>query len=121
MRVMAAAQGLYTYPDMVVTYDDPKFEDDHVDTLLNPTLIIEVLSPSTERYDRGDKFRHYRQIKSLQEYVLIAQTRPSVERFTRQTDNQWLLHEVSGLDATINLSSINCTLNLTELYERVKF
>jgi Uma2 family endonuclease len=120
MRVKVARTGLYTYPDVVVVCGEPELEDDHRDTLLNPTLLVEVLSPSTERYDRGDKFAHYRQLPSLAEYVLVAQHRPAVERFVRQ-ERGWLLDTVTGLDAAVTLESVGCTLSLTAIYERVTF
>src|SRR5207302_11009756 len=86
MRVKVSDTGLYTYPDMVVVCGERQFEAERRDTLLNPTLIIEVLSPTTEAYDRGDKFAHYRRMESLREYVLIAQDRVRLERYTRDAD-----------------------------------
>ncbi|PJF39205.1 MAG: hypothetical protein CUN54_09220 [Phototrophicales bacterium] len=121
MRVKVAASGLYTYPDIAVVCDKPQFLDDAVDTLLNPTLIIEVLSPSTESYDRGKKFQHYRQLDSLQDYVLIAQDQPRIECFAREKDNRWLLTEAVGLEQTIALPSIACNLSLNDVYERITF
>lgn len=94
----------------------PKFNDDHPQSLLNPTVIIEVLTPSTANFDQGEKFYAYRQIESLQIYVLIAQDRPRVERWQRQQDGSWVLHEFGGTDATVG-----CTLSLAEVYERVTF
>jgi Uma2 family endonuclease len=110
----------YVYPDVVVVCDPPHLEDDQLDTLLNPTLIGEVLSPTTEQYDRGRKSQAYRAVDSLREYVLVAQDRPYVERYVRQ-DAGWLLTEVTGLDATLTLDAIGCTLPLRDLYERVNF
>ena len=95
MRVLVDATGLYTYPDVVVVCGEPEFLDREVDTLLNPTVIFEVLSESTEAYDRGVKFGHYRRIPSLREYVLVSQDRMLVERYTRQ-GNDWLLSELTG-------------------------
>ena len=120
MRVKVNPTGLYTYPDVVVVCGKEQFEDTHLDTLLNPTLIIEVLSDSTEAYDRGRKFEHYRHLDSLVEYVLIAQQRPHVESYRRQPDHQWLLTECSGLDATLRLQSIDCDLALAEIYAKVE-
>ena len=120
MRVKVSPTGLYTYPDVVVVCGKEQFEDTHLDTLLNPTLIIEVLSDSTEAYDRGRKFEHYRHLDSLVEYVLIAQQRPHVESFRRQSDQHWLLTECSGLDATLRLQSIDCDLALAEIYAKVE-
>lgn len=84
MRVKVSSTGLYTYPDVMALCDAPRFEDSHADTLLNPSAIIEVLSDSTERYDRGEKFGHYRRLETLREYVLVSQNRVQVERFVRQ-------------------------------------
>jgi Uma2 family endonuclease len=95
-------------------------DDDQKDILLNPTVLIEVLSPSTEAYDRGGKFEHYRKLSSVTEYVLISQEKPHVEHYVRQPDNQWLLSEASGLPDTIQLPSINCILALSEVYEKVE-
>jgi Uma2 family endonuclease len=91
MRVKVDASGLYTYPDVVVVCGERHFTDDHLDTLTNPTLIVEVLSPSTEGYDRGQKFANYRRIPSLETYVLVAQDRAHIEKFERRPDGQWLL------------------------------
>lgn len=120
MRVKISATGSYVYPDVVVACGDIQFEDAEVDTLLNPTVIIEVLSPTTEAFDRGAKFGHYRQLPSVQEYLLIAQDRVSVERFSRQGD-QWLLTEATDLGDTMQLASIGCELPLANVYERVEF
>jgi len=121
MRVQIQSTGLYTYPDAIVTCEQPQFEDDQFDTLLNPQVIFEVLSDSTEKYDRGKKFEHYRQIESLQEYILIAQDHPQIERFSRQQDRHWLLDEASGLDAMLHLPTVDCTLKLAEVYAKVQF
>src|SRR5688500_12063539 len=121
MRVKVSATGLYTYPDVVVVCGDALFEDAEVDTLLNPTAIIEVLSPSTEAYDRGDKFAHFRRLESLREYVLIAQDRHRVEQYLRQEDGRWLLGEVSEAGATVHLESVGCHLLLSDVYARVTF
>jgi len=101
LRVKVDPTGLYTYPDVVIYCDRPQFEDNVLDALLNPRAIVEVLSESTEVYDRGDKFRHYRQVPSLQEYVLAAQDRPLVERHVRQPDGSWLMTEFAGRRARI--------------------
>ena len=121
MRVKVQATGLYTYPDLSVVYDEPQLAGGEFDTLLNPVLLIEVLSPSTESYDRGKKFQHYRQIDSLGDYVLIAQDSPRIERFTRQPDDTWLLADAVGLDASVELPSLGCTLALADVYEKVTF
>ena len=120
MRVKVSATGLYTYPDVTVVCGEARFEDDQQDTLRNPTVVIEVLSGSTEDYDRGRKFAQYRQIESLAEYVLIAQEKHHVERFRRQDNNQWLLSETNRLADTISLESIDCELALAEIYDKVE-
>ena len=120
MRVKVDPTGLYTYPDIAVTCGKAQFDDTHLDTLLNPVLIVEVLSDSTEAYDRGRKFEHYRKLDSLVEYVLIAQNRPHIESYRRQADQQWLLREYSELDGTLRLLSIDCDLALAEVYDKVE-
>ena len=97
-----------------------EFQDREVDTLLNPTVIFEVLSESTEAYDRGVKFGHYRRIPSLREYVLVSQDRMLVERYTRQGDD-WLLSEFTRPDQSLRLESIDCTIPLDRIYAKVKF
>lgn len=119
MRVRIPATDLFTYPDIVVVCGEPRFDDSELDTLLNPTLLIEVLSPTTEGYDRGKKFAHYRTLESLREYVLVAQDDVRVEVFTRREDGHWLLSEAGQLDETISLASIGCELRLADVYERV--
>jgi Uma2 family endonuclease len=119
MRVLATPSGLYTYPDLSVTCEEPQFADEQVDTLVNPTLLVEILSPSTENYDRGKKAKLYRAIPSLQELLCIAQDSYEVELYRRQPDGSWSLVEVKGLEAEVVLTSIGYTLKLRELYERV--
>jgi Uma2 family endonuclease len=118
MRVKAAEARSYHYPDIVVVCGTPQFEDAQVDTLLNPTVLIEVLSPSTEAYDRGGKFAHYRKIPTLREYLLVSQDQPSIERYMRQGD-VWILSEAQGLDVSMPLESIDCVLSLREVYDKV--
>ena len=120
MRVRVA-EDLYAYPDVTVVCGEAQFDDEERDVLLNPTLVVEVLSSSTETWDRGGKFERYRQRKSLQEYVLIAPDRPHVERFTRQRDGQWLFSEVNGREAVLDLPAIGCELALSEVYLKVEF
>ena len=120
MRVKVRSTGLYTYPDVVVVCGSPAFEDKEIDTLTNPTLIIEVLSKSTEGYDRGDKFGHYRKLDSLSEYILISQDKHHIEHYVRQPDNQWLLSETDDLQITIELPAINCRLALADIYDKVE-
>jgi Uma2 family endonuclease len=121
LRVKVDVTGLYTYPDVVIYCDGPQFEDDTFDTLLNPRAIVEVLSDSTERYDRGTKFRHYRQIPSLQEYILVSQNQPLVERHVRRPDGSWLLTEFAGLERVLELASVPARVPLAEIYRGVTF
>lgn len=121
MRVKVRPSGLYTYPDITVVCGHPQLEDNQLDTLLNPMLIVKVLSPSTESYDRGKKFQHYREIESLQEYVLISQDSPRIEHYVRQDHQFWQFTDAKGLDSSIDLPSIGCTLRLADVYEQVSF
>jgi Uma2 family endonuclease len=121
MRVKVLATGLRTYPDVAALCGDPVFEDAVHDTLTNPTLLVEVLSESTEAYDRGKKFEHYRRIRSFREYLLIAQDRAHVERYLRRDDGQWVLSEYGDLAATVELASVGCTLSLADVYDKVPF
>jgi Uma2 family endonuclease len=121
MRVRVSPTGLFTYPDVMVVCGQAQFDDSHLDTLLNPTLIVEVLSESTEAYDRGRKFEHYRKLESLAEYVLIAQHRPHVESYRRQPDQRWVLTDNDGLDGKLRLDAIDCELALAEIYDKVEF
>ncbi len=120
MRVYIEATGLYTYPDVTVVCGEPRFQGSEVDTLLNPTVIIEVLSPTTEAYDRGVKFRHYRRIGSLREFVLVSQDRMMVERYTRQ-GNDWVLSDMTDAEQILKLESIGCQIPLGRIYAKVKF
>ena len=120
LRVRVSSTGLYTYPDVVVVCGQPQFADNQRDVLLNPTLIVEVLSESTQDYDRGGKFEHYRSLPSFCEYVLIAQERYHVEHFVRQPDKRWLLAETNRMEDTLHLSSVACDLALSEVYDKVE-
>ena len=119
-RVRVTATGLYTYPDVVVVCDEPRFEGAELDTLLNPTLVVEVLSPTTEAYDRGKKFEHYQTIPTLSEYLLVSLDSFRAEQYLRQDGNRWLLTTVTGSDGWIVMPSIQCELGLTEVYGKVK-
>ena len=121
MRVAAPSGKNYYYPDVAVACGGAELEDRHGDTLLNPTLVIEVLSPSTESRDRGVKFQSYRAIASLQQFVLVSQTATLVEVFTRTSETSWSLTEYAGLDAIVPLPSIGCQLLLAEIYDRIVF
>ncbi|MFN8483201.1 MAG: Uma2 family endonuclease [Anaerolineae bacterium] len=120
MRVRVGRRA-YLYPDVVVVCGDAQFEDDAVDTLLNPTLVVQVLSPSTENYDFGKKFALYRSIPSLQEYLLVAQDRCHVAHFARQGEGAWLLSETFSLNDSVILPSIACRLAVRDVYQRVEF
>jgi Uma2 family endonuclease len=119
MRVRVGATGLYTYPDVVAVCGEPKLADEHFDVLLNPSLLVEVLSPSTEAYDRGRKFEHYQSIESLTEYLLLASDRVHADLFTRQTDGRWLLTSVKRLEDSLDLRSVGCRVDLASVYEKV--
>jgi Uma2 family endonuclease len=121
LRVKVEQTGLYTYPDVTVACGEQRFADDEMDTLLNPILLVEVLSDSPEAYDRGKKFEHYRLIPSLREYLLISQREPRIEQFIRQPSGDWLLHEAVGLERSIYLPSIDITLPLREVFANVVF
>ena len=116
MRVQIKATGLYPYPDVVIVCGKPQFEDEENGTLLNPTVIVEVLFKSTETYDRGKKFENYRTLGSLTEYVMTAQDRVHVEHYVRQPDNQWLLSEAKDLQNVVELPTISCTLVLASAH-----
>ena len=121
MRTCVSLDALYTYPDIVVVCGEPHCFDNRKDTLLNPLVIIEVLSPSTEAYDRGFKSAQYRKLESLQEYVLVSQAEPRVEVYRRQPGNEWLLSESIGLDAACTFRSIDCSVSLADVYDKVTF
>jgi Uma2 family endonuclease len=115
-------QGFYAYPDLVVVCGPSQHHDQAQDILLNPTLIVEVLSPSTEAFDRGDKLQRYRRwLPTLTDYLLVAQDRPRIEHHHRQEDGRWALHTLEGLEAHLRLPSIACTVPLAEVYERIVF
>jgi Uma2 family endonuclease len=121
LRVRVEKQDCYFYPDFVVICGPPELIGDPNDTLLNPRLIVEVLSPTTEAYDRGAKFFHYQQIPSLQQYVLVSQDRPLIEVFTRQSDGLWRYQPFVGLEITATFSALEASLPLAELYRDVTF
>lgn len=121
LRLRVDPKRLYTYPDISVVCGEPKLADDHKDTLLNPVVLIEILSPSTEVHDRGFKFAHYQKLDSLQEYLLISQAEPRVETFRRQADGNWLYSDVRGLGETCRIHSIDCQILLSQIYRQVSF
>ncbi len=118
-RVM---KGLFSYPDVVIVCGPPQTHDEYTDILLNPQVIIEVLSEATEAFDRGEKFQRYReQLPSLMAYLLVAQVRAYVEHFTRMSAERWELVSYEGMDSVLDLSSLDCRLQLAEVYDRVEF
>lgn len=118
MRVRTSPEVSYFYPDVIVVCGEPHFEDDAFDTLLNPILVVEVLSPSTAAFDRGEKFEHYKQLTSLQEYILISQDSVRVEHYQRE-GAQWIHNRFQHLEDTLSLASIECEVPLRAIYRRV--
>ena len=121
LRVRVTPTGLYTYPDATIACGESDFEDDQLDTLLNPKVVFEVLSDSTESYDRGTKVSHYRRLPSVQEYVLIAQDRASVECYVRQAAGGWLLTEATSLEESARFDSVDVVVPMSEIYRNVQF
>ena len=116
------AKGMFSYPDILVVCGEPEFFDDDTDIIMNPTAIFEVLSKSTELFDRGEKFQRYRAWNAtLKDYVLVSQTKPHVEHYHRKTDGGWEMQEAIGLDAAIAIPSISCMLKLADIYDRIAF
>jgi Uma2 family endonuclease len=116
-------KGLYSYPDLVIVCGEMQFLDENRDVITNPKVIIEVASPSTEAFDYGEKFQRYRTHNlSLTDYLIVAQDRPSIEHFARQENGQWVIaNSVIKLSGSVHIASINCTLQLAEIYDRVEF
>jgi Uma2 family endonuclease len=121
MRLHVKAAGLYTYPDLTVVCGEPEMLPGREDTITNPKLIVEVLSKTTERYDRGRKFTHYKKLDSLEEYVLITQDRVCVERFTREKSERWASQQWTSIEDVLELPSIDCRVAVRDVYDRVKF
>lgn len=121
LRVKVEATGLLTYPDLSVICGPARFVDDEGDTVANPTVLAEVLSDSTESYDRGAKFRNYVQISTLREYLLVSQREPRIEQFARQEDGRWLWREAVGLEATVEMPSLQIRIALAEVFAKVQF
>jgi Uma2 family endonuclease len=119
MRVRVGKSRAYTYPDLVIACGELKFADNQQGTLLNPTIIIEVLSPSTAMIDRVKKFDLYTAVPSLQEYLLVSQDRTQIEQFVRQPDGRWLYAKVNAANATLTLPSIDVILDFADVYENV--
>jgi Uma2 family endonuclease len=121
MRVRVSATNLYTYPDVVAVCGEPRFQDDRRDTLLNPILLVEVLSPSTEAYDRGRKFDQYQTVDSLREYLLLSTDRIHADLYTRQADGRWLLTSAGSINDSLALDSVNAHLIMADIYDKVAF
>jgi Uma2 family endonuclease len=121
LKLRIEATGLYTYPDLSVVCGEPQLESDAGDVLLNPVVLVEVLSDSTEAYDRGKKFEHYRTIPSLMHYILIAQDRHSIDCFSREPDDRWSLTSCQGLEGKLVLAAIDSDLSAAEVYDKVVF
>ncbi len=121
MKVRLPDSRKFFYPDVTVVCGKPLFHDERTDIILNPVLVIEVLSPSTEAFDRGAKFHAYQTLDSLKEYLLIAQDKPVVEQFVRQEDGKWTYVATFGLESSVSLPSIECSLNLSAVYDKVDF
>lgn len=122
VRVKVPTAPPYRYPDLSVMCGEPKFEKiGGVDALINPALIIEILSSSTEAYDRGDKFTHYKSIPSFNEYLLVAQHRPHITQLVKQADGIWIHKEFNSLEDVLKLTSLDCVLALTEIYQNISF
>jgi Uma2 family endonuclease len=119
MRLKVQEAGLYTYPDVSVACGENRVEDD--DTLLNPTILGEVLSDSTEAYDRGQKFEFYRKLPSLREFLLVSQQKPLVDHYILQDSGEWILRPVAGLEGMLSLPSIGITIALAKVYSKVRF
>ena len=122
MKVTTSEAGLFSYPDLIIVCGEPLPLDEKGDVVTNPTVIFELLSPSTEKYDRGEKFLRYTNyIETLQDYVLIAQDRPLIEHYSKQDNSAWTKTEIEGLDAVLKLPSVSCEIPLTELYDLIDF
>jgi Uma2 family endonuclease len=121
LRIKIEATGLYTYPDLSVMYGQPEFAAEANDTVTNPSLLAEVLSDSTEAYDRGKKFEHYQQIATLREYLLVSQKEPRIEQFIRQADGRWLWTSAGGLESALQLPSLGISISLSEVFANVNF
>lgn len=121
LRLSVGKYNLITYPDVFVTCGPDQYLDNRTDTLTDATLIVEVLSPSTKNYDRGEKFLFYRSLRSLKEYLILAQDQVRAEHWIKQPDNSWQLREFVSLSDEIELTSIGCRLRLEAAYARVDF
>ena len=121
LRLKVEMTGLHTYADVSVVCGGLRFADAEQDALVNPTVVAEVLSDSTEGYDRGEKFEHYRRIASLRAYLLVSHHKPALELFLRGAGGEWMLHEAAGPDASLEIPPLRITLPLNEVFANVKF
>jgi Uma2 family endonuclease len=121
LRIQAVDQQVYTYPDLTIVCGTPRFLEPNELTLINPTIIMEILSPSTDTKDRNEKLVYYRSIDSLQEYILIDQNTPYVQRYTRQTAHFWYVHLTDTLEAVVPLEAVGVTLPMEAIYESIVF
>jgi Uma2 family endonuclease len=121
VRIAISAINIYTFPDVSLVCGQPQHEGSRRDIILNPKVVIEVLSPSTERYDRGQKFHFYQHIPTLDTYILVAQELPLIEQYVRQSDREWLYSAAHGLDAKLSLPTIECELALADVYDLIEF
>lgn len=121
MRINVSENGLFTYPDISIVWGEIEFYDSETETILNPVVIFEVLSKSSHNYDRGGKFKLYRDIKSMKEYILVAQDSVNIEHYQKQPDGKWLLDEIRILDSELILDSIECKININDIYSGIKF
>lgn len=121
MRVKISSTGLYAYPDVAALCEEPQYADERQDVLVNPSVLVEILSPTTEAYDRGDKFAHYQRLESLREYVLIAQDRRRVEHYVRLSNASWELHVLEAEESSLTFAALPASLSLTDIYMNVTF
>jgi Uma2 family endonuclease len=121
LKIKTTSSSLFSYPDVSVICGQPQFHDAHQDVVTNPVVIVEVLSDSTEAYDRGRKFFQYRQIDTLMDYILISQKEPYIDHFTKHQDGRWAVTTVVGLSSSLRIASIDCTLLLSEIYDKIVF
>ena len=120
VRIAISAIDIYTFPDVSLVCGQPQHEGSRRDIILNPKVVIEVLSPSTERYDRGQKFQYYQHLPSLDTYILVAHEMPLIEQYVRQSDQKWLYSAARGLDAILSLPTLECSLVLADVYDLVE-
>ena len=120
-QVRTGNETLYTYPDINIVCEEPEYSDDGYDVLLNPIVIVEVLSPSTENFDRILKFQHYKDIPSFREYILVSQKQPKIEQFVKTNEGEWEHHITEGIDSTLILFTVAVSIPFTDIYKRVDF